>query len=102
MPFKRDAEESISQLRVTGEQSQSKLRQLDLKLTKMDMLPDKVEILESQFGRLNKGIKNIESGMSADNPLAGEVEGLSARPSSRDVATCLVGRREAPGRRGSQ
>jgi hypothetical protein len=78
-PFKRDAEERISQLRVTGEQSQSKLRQLDLKLTKMDMLPDKVEILESQFGRLNKGITNIESGMSADNPLAGEFEGLSAR-----------------------
>ena len=78
LEFQQQATDEISRLRAELSAKDSLIKRMDVKVSKVEPLPDRVEILESQVKRLGQQMKNAERGLDADSPLGKETMGIRA------------------------
>jgi hypothetical protein len=91
--FQQEVRDALSKLRWQGDENDKRLRGLDLRVSKVERpsnaasvtmglpeaLPDALEFVETQIRQLELKLKNIESGMNSESPIAGELDRLLNR-----------------------
>ena len=91
--FKAEMTGAMAQLRWQCDENDKRLRGLDLRVSKVErpsnaasvtmglpeMLPDALEFIETQVRQLELKLKNVESGMGSDSPIAAELDRMLNR-----------------------